>query len=651
MDELLEQFLIEGKELTQQASDDLMALEREPNSAARIDSAFRAIHTLKGSAALFEFAPMTEALHAAEDLIGALRAKRLRADRPIVTTLLDCVVSTEAWIEHVERVERLPDDAAMRGLSLRRALLAHLALEDRPSATPPSDLDWVKSLLAREQHAVSLARSAQRMMNAIRYVPNADCFFQGDDPFAIMRLVPELLAVRVCEREPWATERFDPYQCNIVIEALSAAPLDELQRVFRFVSDQITVVDADLHGGAPAENSLTETPTGSGSRSLRVDTSKIDALADVAGELIVAKNALAHLVARTKDLDPALARAMAANHAEFDRLVGTMRRAVTRLRTVPLAGTFRRFPRLVRDIADKLGKDVAFVIEGQEVEADKTIVDGLYEPLLHVIRNALDHGIETAEKRQAVGKPPTGRVTLRARREIERIVVTVSDDGGGIDTVALRKAAETQGVAAEAASDAQHDTATAALVFAPGVSTSESVTDISGRGVGMDVVRTAIELLGGRVDLSSEAGAGTTIVMSLPQSVLVTSVMTVRVGGELYGIPLDVVAETVRVALDRIKPIRSGEAFVLRDRTIPLVRLSSALSAPIRERTGADIKALVVSSVNQRVALEVDAFVERTDVLMRPMTGLLSGMPGILGTAVLGDGHVLLILDVAEMIA
>ncbi len=165
------------------------------------------------------------------------------------------------------------------------------------------------------------------------------------------------------------------------------------------------------------------------------------------------------------------------------------------MRTVPLAGTFRRFPRLVRDIADKLGKDVEFVIDGQDVEADKTIVDGLFEPLLHVIRNALDHGIEAAEKRQAMGKPLTGRVTLQARREIERIVVIVSDDGGGIDTAALRKAAGAQGVAAEATADAHHEAATAALIFTPGISTSANVTEISGRGVGMDAVRTAVELL------------------------------------------------------------------------------------------------------------------------------------------------------------
>jgi two-component system chemotaxis sensor kinase CheA len=653
MDELLEQFLIEGRELTEQANDDLLALERDPTSSSNIDSAFRAVHTLKGSTALFDFAPMTEALHAAEDLLGSLRAKQLLADRTIVSVLLECIAASERWIDCIERTERLPVGAAAQASALRQALLAPLKREDQQTSTPPPDLEWLAPLLAREGQSMAAARGAGRTITALRYVPNSDCFFRGDDPVALVRSVPELLAFRVTPREPWMKEGYDPFACNVVIEALSAASPDDLRRIFRLVPDQVVVIEVGNRIGQFAPNgdvSLMDKSLESGLRTLRVEASRIDTLVDVAGELIVAQNTLAHLAAKARQSDPALAHAMAANHADFERLVANMRSAVMRLRTVPLSTTFRRFPRLVREIADKLGKDVEFVVSGQDVEADKSIVDGLFEPLLHVVRNALDHGIESSAARRSAGKPTTGKVMLQASREAEQIVVTVTDDGAGIDLSAIRKAAEARGLMPEPVLNALQDSAATDLIFAPGISTATQVTDISGRGVGMDAVRTAVELLGGRVDIVSGIGSGTTIRMTLPQTVFVTAVMTVRVGQELYGVPLDVVAETARIPIDRINAIRSGEAFVLRDRTIPLVRLSSILDISTPERSGADVKVLVVSYGNQRVALEVDAFVDRAEVLMRPMAGLLSGMPGVLGTALLGDGRVLIILDVSELI-
>ena len=548
MDDLLEQFLIEGRELVEQASDDLMALERNPTDAARLDNAFRAIHTLKGSVALFDFAPMGVALHAAEDLLGDIRRKNVVAGRDMIDALLECIDASERWINSIANTGRLPANAEREGSRLGEALKA--------------------------------------TMNS---------------------------------------------------EALRGEALSN--------EDESNALASKSAGPAVAD-----TPTDGTTRSVRVDTTRIDALVDLVGELIVAKNNLEHLAAQAAIVDPSLSRALAVNLSGFERLTGEMHRAVMHLRMTPLSRTFSRFPRWMRDTAGKLGKTVNFEITDEEAEADKAIVDGLFEPLLHVLRNAVDHGIEDASMRLAAGKPAVGRIALEARPNGDQIVVAVSDDGAGLDPVKLRAVAKVKGLMSDEALNALDDAAVADLIFTPGFSTADGITDISGRGVGMDAVQTAVASLGGRVSIASTFGSGTTVRMTLPKAVLVSTIVTVSVGGERFGVPLEAVAETCRISPDRILPIRSGEAFVLRNRTIPLVRLSDVLQLSEVPRRLNDAKVLIVKSDNQSVGVEIDGVGERLDVLLRPMTGLLSAMPGVLGTALLGDGGILLILDLPELI-
>ena len=289
-------------------------------------------------------------------------------------------------------------------------------------------------------------------------------------------------------------------------------------------------------------------------------------------------------------------------------------------------------------------------MRGDDIEADKAVVDGLFEPLLHVLRNAVDHGIEGAAAREIGGKVPTGRVTLSASREGDQIAIAVADDGPGIDPAKIRQAAKTSGIRSPGVIDGLDDKTTLDLVFAPGLSTASSVTDVSGRGVGMDAVRTAIESLGGRVAINSVLRQGTMVRFTLPQAVVITTVMVVAVGEDEFGVPIDTVVETTRLPADRITPIRSGSAFVMRDRTIPLMQLSGLLGLADSQRVSSDLKVLIVAVGDQRIGIEVGNFAERIDVLLRPMTGLIATMPGILGTALLGDGRVLMILDLPELI-
>jgi two-component system chemotaxis sensor kinase CheA len=694
-DELLAQFLIESRELVQQATEDLLALEASPGDTARIDSAFRAVHSLKGAVGLFDFAPMGAALHAAEDVLDAVRRRRLAAGRGVIDVLLACMSASEDWIEAIAHTGSLPARAAAAGERLRGDLLGVLGTPEPPAAaaTPNAagtaaslETAWLEPLRHRALQRDPAA--AARAQSAVRYTPNADCFFLGIDPLALVRAIPDLLFLHIepsaaTDPGPVDVAAFDPFACTLRLTALSGAPADAVRQVFRLSADQAVVLTAaapaperpqtaaqapgqspgQAPGQSPAQAAARATagaamPAAGGedarrdsaARSLRVDAGRIDAMADIVGELIVAKNALAHLAGRAATLDPALARALAANQAEIDRLTGAMHRAVMGVRMMPLARSFQRLPRLVREIASQLGRDVAFEITGGEVEADKAIVDGLFEPLLHVLRNALDHGIENPAARLAAGKPAAGRVMLAASRAGEQIVITVSDDGGGIDTARVRQVAKARGLLDEAAIDALDERQAAALIFAPGFSTAAAVSGISGRGVGMDVVRSAVEGLGGRVTVESALGRGTSVRMALPQAAMLTTVMAVRAGGEQFGVPIEVVAETVRVPAGRIVPIRGGAAFVLRDRTMPVLNLAALLGLRRAER-GADARLLIVATGAQLVGLEVDSFAERADVLLRPMTGLLAGMRGMLGHALLGDGKVLMVLDLPELIA
>jgi two-component system chemotaxis sensor kinase CheA len=410
------------------------------------------------------------------------------------------------------------------------------------------------------------------------------------------------------------------------------------------------VLSGILEVSAPEVGPGSREPQEGAARTLRVDVERIDELVRLAGELTVVKNAIGHAAALAKDGADGrkLAALLKDHHALLDRLLHELQRSVLGIRVLPLRHVFQRFPRLVREMSAKLGKPARLVTEGDETEADKAIVEALFEPLLHAVRNALDHGIELAGERTATGKPATGTIRLRAARDGEHVLVEVEDDGRGIDVARVRLAAAERCIAAGDELAAMPDEAVIDLIFAPGFSTAPEITGLSGRGVGMDAVRTVVERLGGRVMVESRPGKSTTVRFVLPFTVLMTRVMTVDVGGQAFGIPLDAVVETVRVPRDRIVPVGAARAFVLRNRTIPLVQLAEALGSSGME-AAAEANVVVTMVGGQLGGIEVERLGERMDVMLKPMEGLLNSVPGLAGTTLLGDGRVLIVLDLQEI--
>jgi two-component system chemotaxis sensor kinase CheA len=762
---LHEQFITEARELIEQATEDLVALEREGSAPERIDRLFRAFHTLKGAAAVVELPAMTMTVHAAEDLLAAIQGGRLVISPAMIDQALACLDKVSQWVDefagHAALAPSADDDARAIVARLRGFLSGQATKPETASRQGNAGVDrelpgWASRLV--ESQRARIVRTAQGRaagLSAICYEPSADCFFRGDDPLRMMRQVPEQLAFDIEAREPWpAVADIDPYACNLRLLAISAADRADIASVFRLVPDQVRIVEiaaddlpstgeddagdatalirlvieeqirvvrAKEHGEdlvgrlgaasrvaanalrhglreelaqrvevacssalsgqerapllAALEDALASlgrpastidaapdaewTPSGpSGSeggagRLLRVDECRIDALVNLAGELIVAKNTLAHLAKRVEHElgGHDLGREVMRGHESIERLAGEMHAAILQLRMVPVARVFRSFPRLVRDTARELNKTVTLVFSGETTEADKTIVDHLFEPLLHLVRNALDHGIEAPEQRRAAGKHEAATITMRAWRAGDHFVVEVVDDGRGIDPAIIRRNARERKLLPDDELAALSDEQAIDLIFSAGFSTAAEVTDISGRGVGMDVVRATVERVGGRISLTSRLGAGTTVRLDLPMNIAMSRIMVVETGGQLFGIPMDAVTETVRLTPDHISQIKNNNGFVLRDRIVPICSLAELMDLPTGANSEAGAKLLVVAEMGGKIAaLEIDAIRDRLEVVLKPMQGLLAGARGYLGTTLLGDGRVLLVIDLKELV-
>ena len=751
MNELQEQFVIEARELVGQATDDLIALERGGSTPERVDRVFRALHTLKGSAGVVELPAMTLLLHAAEDLLTAVRSGTVAASGELIDLSLACLDQVSRWVDAFETTAALPGDAGdtARNMAERlRALLpggsaaaaAAAAVKIEPSAAGAA-ADWVLRLLDKAKDEIAGAEP----LYSISYEPIAGCFFNGDDPLDLMRQIPGLLAFHMEPREPFPTlAELDPYACNLRLQAISAGERDEIARIFRMVPDQIRIeavpagalpvqtkgegtdntallrdvlnaqiallrmprsegvagcvgaarrvaanalragglksqadaLERDNPADAPNAAALLaaveqalgaldagtaaapsdgtaielrlETSDRPANRMLRVSEDKIEALVNLAGELIVAKNALAH---SAKALDDTLVTvgSLRRDQDVIERLAVELHGSILQLRMISVAQVFRSFPRLVRDVARQLNKNVTLVMRGEHTEADKTSVDRLFEPLVHLVRNAVDHGIESPEQRRAAGKPDAATISIEASRASDRFLIEVNDDGRGIDPVAIRRRAADKHLLPADELAALSEEQVIDLIFAPGFSTAEKISDVSGRGIGMDVVRTAVERMGGRVTISSKVGAGTTVRIDLPLTIAMSRIMVVEAGGQVFGVAMDAVTETVRLPPDRISRIKNNEGFVLRDQVVPIVSLAELMKLPEGRAEAASRLVLVAETGGRVAAFEIDAIHDRLEVVLKPMQGLLAGARGYAGTTLLGNGQVLLVLDVNEI--
>jgi two-component system chemotaxis sensor kinase CheA len=729
--QLLEQFVVEARECLERVGERLLEVERTPGDRALLDDLFRLVHTLKGNCGLFEFKPLERVVHAAEDLLDRVRHNTLPWRAAFGDALLDAMDFAGELVSQIELSGEIAPASEARSLVLSAALRSMLGAPDAaapapaapaPAETPP---DWLQALGEAPSGV------------ALRYSPEPDCFFKGEDPWRLALTTPSLQALRVLARQPWpgrdALAGWDCYRSNLEFVLASDAAREVLQEHFRYVPEQVSwycpppppcppalaermaqlwaeqcalLERADFDGGtlqsvrrallallacrtdidaaaarlpeqascdelrrwarqwspgsapamAPAEAGARADPDAGErtQRALKVPQEKVDRLMGLIGEMVVAKNGLPYLAQRAENDfgQRELAREIKAHHAVIHRIADEMQSAIMQVRMLPVGVVFQRFGRLVRDLSKKLGKEVQLVLEGEETEADKNIIEPLGDPLIHILRNSLDHGIERPDERLAAGKPAQGTIRIRAQHEGDRVAIEIRDDGAGIDAGRVRRKAVERGLVSAQQAAELSDAEAAELIFLPGFSTAETVSDLSGRGVGMDVVRTAVQRLHGSVALHSRRGEGTTIRLSLPLSMAVSHVMVIESAGRRFGVPMEGIVETVRVPAAGIHQVKQCRTAVLRGRVVPLLELNERLGLPEPARLNADDEhaVLVVRHGLEHVGLLVDDFEGVSDIILKPMEGVLAGLTGFGGTALMGDGTVLLVLNLQELL-
>lgn len=622
-----------------------------------INAIFRAAHSIKGGAGTFGFREVSDFTHGAETLLDQIR----QGERGMSTEIGDTLL---AAVDCIRDMLRAASDGSQP--DTQRVLQTRAAIE---------------TLLGKAPEAASDASAPAEATGGgwrIGFAPRPELMKTGNDPLRLLADLRRLGPVTVrsdAEAIPPLAE-LDPEACYLRWEAElhAAVPEAEIRAVFEWVEDECdlslaplppatvgpgvngspgtngaaahTATPAAANGKPPATNG---SPAPDGARrgeagSIRVAVEKVDSLVNLVGELVITQSMLSQMGSSTEEFDLLRLEQLREGLAQLERQTRELQEGVMGIRMLPISFVFSRFPRVVRDMAGALGKSVELSMEGEDTELDKGMIEKLADPLTHLVRNAIDHGIESTEKRLAAGKPAAGQISLKAYHQGGNIVVEVADDGAGLNREKLLAKAASQGMPVH---DGMPDREVWALIFAAGFSTAEKVTDISGRGVGMDVVRRNIEAVNGRVEIDSVPGQGTRIVLRLPLTLAILDGMSVRVGEETYILPLTAILESIQPTTEQLSTVGGkGRVVHLRGEFLPLVALHEVFGIEPRARRPEDGIVIVAAASEGRTALLVDDLVAQHQVVIKSLETNYRKVPGVSGATIMGDGKVALILDV-----
>jgi two-component system, chemotaxis family, sensor kinase CheA len=653
LDQAQQTFIVEARELLQAMEQSLLQLENEPDDQDAIGAIFRAAHTIKGSAGLFGLAPIVGFTHIVEDVLDRLRDGDIAVDADLIALLLKCGDHMLELIDVVaSRGEALTPAALQRGEALREALGVYHPLH-------ATTADAVTAKAADGESAEVLWHISLRF--------GADVYRNGMDPLSFLRYLQtlgQMVQVDTLTDSIPALENFDPESCYLgfEIDLRSTASHATLNEVFDFVRDecevQITAVDEApinlastgtelVTQAEPTHRSTAPQRVATASEAkprdgnyVRVNADKLDELINLVGELVIA-SAGASLLARSCNHDPLHEATSTVSGLVEEILDGALH-----LRMIPIGDTFNRFRRVVRDVSQELGKDIDLLISGAETELDKTVVEKIGDPLMHLLRNAMDHGIESAEARRAAGKSSKGHLSLNAYHDSGSIVIEIADDGAGLNRERILEKAQERGLVASGA--VLSDQEIYNLIFEAGFSTAEAVTNLSGRGVGMDVVKRNITLLRGTVDLDSRPGQGTVVRIRLPLTLAIINGFLVGIDQATYVIPLDMVQECIELDEPQRDSSREQGYLDLRGEVLPLVHLRDHFNheGPAARRQNV----VVVRYAEHKAGLVVDDLLGEFQTVIKPLGKLFGALRGISGSTILGSGAVALILDVPALL-
>jgi two-component system chemotaxis sensor kinase CheA len=626
--------LDEARELLVDMEQNLLAIETAGVDTERVNAIFRAAHTLKGSSGMFNLNLVVDFTHLMENLLVRARNDELTIDAPLVSLLLSCGDYLSRLFDQVAAGldEEDPDPAERARLSAE--LNCYLG-DESPAG-------------AAAQVAAAGSGAMQRWRISLR--PEPQVLAYGLDPLSFVQYLAdkgELLSLQLHDENLPALAELDPESCYLGfdLELRSDVGREALEQALEFIAQDCSIDIECLDPPAAAQQlpveRVAETVDAARNRAaeqvfIKVDARKLDELINAVGELVI-RNSACNTHGQSRQ-DPELIELLAG----VGQLVEQIRDRALNLRMVPIGEVFQRFPRVVRDVCAELGKRIELKVSGADTELDKSMVEKLNDPLLHIVRNAMDHGIESIEERLAAGKPEQGTLALNAYHRSGSVVIEISDDGRGLNGERILAKAIERGLVAADAHLAERDIYN--LIFAPGFSTAEKVTDLSGRGVGMDVVRQNIEQLRGTVDIHSVPGQGCTFRIHLPLTLAIIDGFQVAVGDADFVLPLDLVVECLEFSEQT-----GNDVINLRGQPLPYLRLSERFG--IGRRDGARECLVVVQCGEQRAGIVVDRFVGEIQAVIKPLGRLLDGMRGLAGSTILGDGSVALLLDIPELVA
>jgi len=591
MEELLQDFLTEAGELLSDVDNKLVELEKRPGDKALLNDIFRGFHTIKGGAGFLNVNDLVELCHRTENLFDKLRTGELALTAEIM-------------------------DVIMNATGVVRTMFGSLAQSQLPDAADAALLKALDCVLAGEKLVLATLVAATEPANADQATTQES---GGPDWQGLYHTITGTPEESIAASQKVAL----PVEIAPVIHA--AAQTDLAPRAKAPSAQQ------------PAAKETT----------IRVDTSRLDMVLNLSGEIGLTKNRLTCLRANILQgkTDGETLKALDEAVSHLDLLVGDLQNAVMKTRMQPIGRLFQKYPRLARDLARQLGKDVELLIVGEETEIDKTMIEDLNDPIVHLVRNAVDHGVESTQERIAAGKPTKSLVKLSAMQSGDHIVIEIADDGKGMRPDTIRRKAIEKGLIDSEAANTLDDRQSLHLIFLPGFSTKDEISDVSGRGVGMDVVRTNIQKLNGRIDINSVVGHGTTITISLPLTLAILPVLVVRLGEQPFAVPLSMVREIIPIHPEEIQRVSGRATMVVRDEVLPVRSLASLIGWP---QEGMPSFGVLMQATATNFILAIDGFIGRDDVVIKPLHDIKP--KGIAGATLSGDGLVVLVLDIEELL-
>jgi len=656
----LDMFFDEAKEYVETLNNGILTLENNPGDKETIDAVFRAAHSLKGMAATMGFENLTELTHKMENMLDRVREGKLEVTTEFIDLLLQGLDNIQFLVEKIKENEgEEPADVSLEGfineLANYSQEAAAAANSSKQKASEEAGDGFSFNLNQTEKKELEKEKKDKERIYHLKAVLD-DQDFQSVRAFMVLKKIEEIGKIFKSMPTKDDIENSEESVAELDVYALSWLPIDEFKEELAAVSgaevinfNEIESLEMEEEVGAENSKSLhAEHKVNSfqSSSTVRVDISKLDTLMNMVGELLINKTRLQSLdIQKSKfnDIIP-----------QLDRVTMELHHIVMQIRMVPVGVMFSRFPRMIRDLSNKMDKEIDFVMEGQETELDRSIIDELSDPLTHLLRNAIDHGIEKPEERRSKGKDEEGRIELKAYQKGSEIIIEVKDDGAGINADVIGRKAVEKGIVSEEELDQLERRDILDFVFHPGFSTASEVTDVSGRGVGMDIVKNVVKKLDGQIGIESELGQGSTFTISLPLTLAITQALMIKVDGDTFAIPLNAVSETLTINSENIKKVRGRDVIVLRENTIPLVSASEIFgnkNLDSYKRADSDLSVVILKSGDRYIGLIVEELLNQQEIVIKSLGNYLQDTEYISGATIIGDGDVALIIDVRDIVA